>query len=67
MEKNGTSTPVTPVTGLTSGPADVIYVNESLSPARRKVLNATRALKKDQGKVIVVASLDQVVKLKSSK
>lgn len=35
--------------GRTSGPADVIYVNESLSPARRKVLNAARALRKDQG------------------
>lgn len=34
--------------GMASGPADVVYINESLSPARRKVLNAARLLRKEQ-------------------
>lgn len=29
--------------------ADVVYINESLSPARRKILNAARALKREKG------------------
>jgi regulator of replication initiation timing len=35
--------------GMSSGPAEIVYINESLSPARRKVLNAARAFKKEQG------------------
>lgn len=35
--------------GMASGPAEVVYMNESLSPARRKVLNAARSLRKEQG------------------
>lgn len=34
--------------GMASGPADVVYMNESLSPARRKVLNAARLLRREQ-------------------
>ncbi|XP_039295428.1 uncharacterized protein LOC120353938 [Nilaparvata lugens] len=34
--------------GLTSGPAVPIYINESLSPARRSLYNAARQVKKDK-------------------
>ncbi|XP_046666658.1 uncharacterized protein LOC124358401 [Homalodisca vitripennis] len=34
--------------GHTSRPADVVYVNESLAPGRRKLLNAARQVKKDK-------------------
>lgn len=34
---------------FTDSPTEVIYVNESLSPARRKILNAARALKREKG------------------
>lgn len=29
--------------------AEVVYINESLSPARRRILNAARALKREKG------------------
>lgn len=35
--------------GMSSGPAEVVYMNESLSQSRRKVLNAARQLRKEQG------------------
>lgn len=35
--------------GFSSGPADVVYINESLSAERRKVLSAARGIKRDQG------------------
>lgn len=33
--------------------ADVVYINESLSPARRRILNAARALKREKGYTFV--------------
>lgn len=39
--------------GLTQSPSSVIYVNESLSPARRKILNAARAFRRDYGYTFV--------------
>lgn len=35
--------------GMTSRPAEVVYVNESLAPNRRRLLNAARQAKKDKG------------------
>ncbi|XP_031338839.1 uncharacterized protein LOC116167585 [Photinus pyralis] len=35
--------------GSTNYPADVVYINESLSPVRRKVLAAARSVKRDHG------------------
>lgn len=35
--------------GMSSGPAEVVYMNESLSQFRRKVLNAARQLRNEQG------------------
>lgn len=35
--------------GMTSRNAEVVYVNESLAPGRRRVLNAARLAKKDNG------------------
>jgi hypothetical protein len=34
--------------GITSGPANTIYINESLTQNRRKVLNAARAIQKEK-------------------
>lgn len=34
--------------GISSGPAEIVYMNESLSPARRRVLNAARLLRREQ-------------------
>lgn len=33
---------------ISSGPAEIVYMNESLSPARRRVLNAARLLRREQ-------------------
>lgn len=38
---------------MKNSPAEVVYINESLSPARRKILNAARALKKEKGYTFV--------------
>lgn len=46
--------------GLTQSPASVIYVNESLSPARRKLLNAARAFRRDCGYTFVWVSNGKV-------
>lgn len=35
--------------GFRGTAADVVYINESLTPVRRKILNAARALKKEKG------------------
>lgn len=35
--------------GLTAKPAEVVYVNESLAPERRRILNAARLLKREKG------------------
>lgn len=35
--------------GMTSGPAEVIYMNESLTSTRRKIFNAARTLRKEKG------------------
>lgn len=35
--------------GLVSRPAEVVYINESLAPGRRKLLNAARQAKRDKG------------------
>ncbi|KAG8284910.1 hypothetical protein J6590_092326 [Homalodisca vitripennis] len=35
--------------GLTSAPAEVVYLNECLSPARRRLLHAARQVKKEKG------------------
>lgn len=35
--------------GFKGSQAEVVYINESLSPARRKILNAARALKREKG------------------
>lgn len=35
--------------GLTSNPAGAVYVNESLAPGRRRLLNAARQLKREKG------------------
>jgi hypothetical protein len=61
--------------GMTSKPAEVVYVNESLSPARRRLLNAARQVKKDKnytylwirgGKILLRKSSGDSVKVLSS-
>lgn len=32
---------------MMDSPAEVVYINDSLSPAKRKILNAARALKRN--------------------
>lgn len=39
--------------GMASGPAEIVYMNESLSQARRKVLNAARLFKKEHNYTFV--------------
>lgn len=38
---------------IKNSPAEVVYINESLSPNRRKILNAARALKREKGYTFV--------------
>lgn len=46
--------------GVTQTASSVIYINESLSPSRRKVLNAARAFRKDYGYTYVWVSNGKV-------
>lgn len=45
---------------LKKSPAEVVYISESLSPNRRKILNAARALKKEKGNTFVWVKIGRI-------
>lgn len=50
---------------LKKSPAEVVYINESLSPNRRKILNTARALKKEKGYTFVWVKIGRIFRRKN--